>query len=186
MSLLSHAISNTSVVSGEGLILPLQTAIYISANKSAYMTNLWRHVVQSREKMSPFERCHFSKLLCVCVCTQSLRQRGKSSVYVVSQTVWVWTSFLCAFFIIWTDKPTEEQVLCEWIQTFSASFPFALITSAYWVLSLSVLLSLVEASEVIFIFSPLFTNPFSSRFEITVVLCKVELSKLADTWVPEI
>lgn len=186
MSLLSHAISNTSVVSGEGLILPLQTANYISANKSAYMTNLWRRVVQSREKNVPVWKMPFFKAaMCMCVYTVSKTKGEKQCVCCLPDSVSVNIFSLC-FFIIWTDKPTEEQVLCEWIQTFSASFPFALITSAYWVLSLSVLLSLVEASEVIFIFSPLFTNPFSSRFEITVVLCKVELSKLADTWVPEI
>lgn len=123
MSLLSHAISNTSVVSGEGLILPLQTAIYISANKSAYMTNLWRHVVQSREKMSPFERCHFSKLLCVCVCTQSLRQRGKSSVYVVSQTVWVWTSFLCAFLLFGLINPLKNKFCVSESRLFLLLFP---------------------------------------------------------------
>lgn len=101
----------------------------------------------------------FKAAMCMCVYTVSKTKGEKQCVCCLPDSVSVNIFSLC-FFIIWTDKPTEEQVLCEWIQTFSASFPFALITSAYWVFSLFVLLSLVESSEVIFIFFASFHKSF--------------------------
>lgn len=48
----------------------IQTAIYISPDKSVYTNNLWRAVIPSWKKMALFDRCNISSLspLCVCVC----------------------------------------------------------------------------------------------------------------------
>lgn len=178
----SQHVSVNSSLSGKGLIHQAQTANYISPDKCVYMNNLWGDVNPSQETTLPFWQMQYFKAA-VCVCT----------VCVVVQSVFL------SFCTVSPSKgavSTSSVCVLDWLihwstssqTTFPASFDhFCLLRSfiylfIYFVFHFYLVLlleaRLMEDKNSLSVI--LFTNPYSSRFEIKVVLCGDKLTKLAD------
>lgn len=160
--------SNPSQVSRKRLIHPVQTTIYISPDKCVYMNNLWRDVILSQEKAVPvWQAQYFRAVVCVdCVCA--------------------YTAVCLPLFAL--INPLKCKFRASDFRHFSTPFLSSLITSTYWDLLLSSTFMLFSDGSSAdedknSVSCVVFTNPYSSRFEIKVDDGKDKRTKLAETQV---